>query len=360
MVATYLTDTLISGAFYGHPSLPFVYINNPKSACSTIKASLWRYTDQREGKKTLVFDQSLHVRTGRPFVTDILTESEETKSHILNKPFMSVVRNPYTRIASSYLHKLMGADPHLLEVFCDRYYLRAAAVNSETLPLQDFLEIIAFDDPLLLNPHFRCQSINIMAPLIDYDFIGHLEDMTAVGDYLTQHNVSLVSANVVGTTASMYQEKLLGYLTPESMELIRAIFQRDFEAFGYATGGGPTDRPATSKTNCSDSLSDVIKGTARYSSLPLAPELMSYYQFLEAPDDDVRLAIAESMSFSHRNRGILRQVGAFLASRDRHTYVSDIREQLHHCHFGHLNHISNKSIIDTDRVQRKPPRQQNL
>ncbi len=224
----YLTSALIKQAIFCHEALPLVYVNNPKAACSTIKASLWGYytgTTPPHGKQ-------IHLKNGEPFIEDLSSLPYSQISALLQKPIFSMVRNPYTRILSSYRFKVVGPDENMKRYFCDRYFLKYDQLNEDNLPFQDFLKIIAFDHPGLLNPHFREQSINLLIPFLPYNFIGCLENRDALTNFLQTHNVTTHLQNI--TVEQTEAPSISCYLTPSACSLIKTIFANDFATFGYS------------------------------------------------------------------------------------------------------------------------------
>ena len=68
--------------------LNLVYLNNPKVACSTIKASMWTTIDKAVGLET--YKDNPHALVGAPFVPDIFA-CEAHESPIAKATWFSVV-----------------------------------------------------------------------------------------------------------------------------------------------------------------------------------------------------------------------------------------------------------------------------
>jgi len=353
MAANYLSEALISYAIYGHPDLPVVYVNNPKAACSSIKTSLWRYYDELHQTNTLPKDRTVHIKTGKPFLESVLAASNEVQSSILEKPFFSVVRNPFSRIAGAYKQKLLGGDPHVLKWFCEAYFLRADLIDENSLPFSDFLKIVGLQDPLTLNPHFRTQSINLMLPFTAFDFIGRLEDMRSVREYLEHHGVVMTAANVSDDASGAHQEQLHAFYDQGCRALVEHIYQDDFMAFGYDPNEGIFSASRETKVHAGAGIKELVSDPANIATLALAPELKSYYRFVQENDIGKKLEIVESTDHFHKNRGILREMGAFLALHKKGRIYSEIQEQLFRCTFGHLDLITDRRIIDKDRLPKR-------
>jgi len=345
----YISNSLIQAAVYAHLDLPVVYINNPKAGCSSIKASLWGYYDKRHRQDSLVIDRRVHIKTGTPFIENILDSSDKTKEEILRKPVFSVVRNPFSRIAASYLHKIVGVDPHILAWFCERFLLKPEKISKKSLPFSEFLKIIAFDDPLLLNAHFRPQTINTLQPFIPFDFVGHIEEMQEVATYLRGHEICLQSANIVPEAAQVHNEKLVSFYNKEAIDLVAKIYRNDFQSFGYLPDGDIMSGPKSKPKYNGEGIVSFLKEGAHTQSC-LSPEQLFFWRFTQRQDMDAKLKLINETSHRHKNRGILRGVIAFLLSIEEHDLADEIKEHLYFCTTGHLGFLSDKSIIDQERL----------
>src|SRR4051794_28366471 len=72
---------------------------NPKSACSTLKLSIWRHEYAMGATRWPPPTAAIHRRenTALPKVA-----ADNLESALFDKPVFSIVRNPYTRILSAY------------------------------------------------------------------------------------------------------------------------------------------------------------------------------------------------------------------------------------------------------------------
>ena len=345
----YVSDDLLQSAVYTHPDLPLVYMNNPKAACSSIKASLWSYYDKMHQKESLVVDRSIHIKTGIPFIEKILDASAETKKAIIKKPIFSVVRNPFSRIAASYIHKLLGGDPYILSWFCERFFLKPETINRDSLPFEEFLKVIGFDDPLLLNVHFRRQSINILYPFVSYDFIGHLEDMGAVAEYLSAYNVLLESANISSSPDQEHKNKLVSLYNPKTIDLVTRLYSEDFENFGYSPKGGIFSGASSFVLHKDEGFRSFVMNGVR-TQCSLRPEYVFFQSFINETDRDAKLQLIREASHDHKNRGILRHVIGFLLTINECGLAEEIRKHLYFCNTGHLEFLSDRKIIAQERL----------
>jgi hypothetical protein len=99
----------------------FIYLDNPKTGCSSIKASLieleYRNTIN-EFKISTVCDGNnqrlIHNRAEIPFQSlSAFKQHSDPLGYLIQQQYyvFSLVRNPYTRIISAYYNKIMGNKP---------------------------------------------------------------------------------------------------------------------------------------------------------------------------------------------------------------------------------------------------------
>jgi hypothetical protein len=191
------------------------YINNPKVGCSSIKYSLLR-------DKALIHDDKIYSNYG-----DLKCDK-----------FFTVVRSPYSRIVSGFLDKI-ARPSNIRNELSEQYLLifgRKASlenVGEDKEGLLVFLNILKelFEkDVEAINPHFRPQYYNILPDFFNYEFIGKLENMDVVRDYLNEYGVEL---DVYSPHSTGAKDKLALFVDEINAELIKYIYKIDFDSFGY-------------------------------------------------------------------------------------------------------------------------------
>lgn len=181
------------------------YLHNPKVACSSIKSSLLK------GKVKNVHEAFLFPPYNNPHV-DIF----------------SVVRNPFSRVVSAYLDKIgAGKDHYVWLPFCKQFDLNP----EENLDFIDFLNILDSASPQELDHHFSPQVENLLAEFITPKFIGFIEDMKSVEDFLNLYGVKLETRAPHKTKSKELAPKLL---SEEAIGLILKIYKDDFDRYGYS------------------------------------------------------------------------------------------------------------------------------
>ena len=142
------------------------------------------------------------------------------------------VRNPYSRVLSAYLHKIV----HRLE---RGGCLEPAERNRfrETPSFPEFCRYLA-DGGLFNNIHWAPQTALMLLPLSKFDFIGKVEsfdsDIHTVLSRLGAENPKdfIVTHSRYFTHA---QRRLDDYYDAETRGLIGRLYERDFATFGYTT-----------------------------------------------------------------------------------------------------------------------------
>lgn len=201
------------------PEMPIIYVGNPKCGCSTIQKSLKRA------------QASAYLGAGRSFKQnenphsddDCLRRKGLNPSRCRDRHLFSCVRNPFARTLSAYLDKVVAGDP--------REYPELRGLKSTSF--EGFLNAVADTEPLHLDVHFRPQHINLNYANIIYDAVFFLENPTAVGQYLEQIMPGFVLERFA-PHARGAQEKLAAHYDRATLDLVRRIYARDFEAFGYS------------------------------------------------------------------------------------------------------------------------------
>jgi hypothetical protein len=152
------------------------------------------------------------------------------------------VRDPYSRAISCYLDRFQNrAEEYvrkeyrtfLAELF-DWHYAREIALESEPRPsFSEFIDELAKQSPSEMNAHWAPQSLLCGLGEMPFDFIGHMNTLSADVDHvlaklghLQEH---FPSQSDIGFPASGASTELLNNIyTLETMLKVRFIFDSDF------------------------------------------------------------------------------------------------------------------------------------
>lgn len=201
------------------PHIPVIYVNNPKSGCSTIKHSL-KAAEAREYRKS----GEDFKRSKSPHTEDDCLKRNGLSSSSCSQRFLiSCVRNPYTRALSCYLDKIETKSPRTLRA------LRNRGVESFEEYLLDLVRLSQRD----MNPHFRPQHINLNFPNITYDRVFFLENTNPLNRFLVQLSPGFQLETFAPHSRSS-NSRIRSHYTDRSAELVRSIYANDFLRFGYS------------------------------------------------------------------------------------------------------------------------------
>jgi len=208
------------------PEIPVIYVSNPKSGCSTIKDSLKAAQAEAYHRSNFHFQRADDAHIG----DDCLKNDGLSPRACRQRYVISCVRNPFTRALSGFLDKVNHPDAPLWREFGYRRF-----DDFET-----YLRALAKLEPRDTNSHFRAQHINLDCPRIVYDAIFFLENLPPLARYLSQicpdFKLKTRAPHARGANAKLRQ-----HYTGQTIELVREIFARDFELFGYSDSLDETD-----------------------------------------------------------------------------------------------------------------------
>jgi hypothetical protein len=154
----------------------FIYVNNPKCGCTTTKATLnlW-YAAWHNLSLSYASLSDIHRRDHNPMLSPAQMQDDWDALLIEDQSYFRVtlLRDPVSRIASAYASKLSW-DSQERQAFN-----RALGQPEKTqLSFGLFLDAISQKPHLLeANEHWRPQTDQIAAKLIDYDHICFMETL---------------------------------------------------------------------------------------------------------------------------------------------------------------------------------------
>ena len=237
---------------------------NPKSACSTVKYTLWaaEFAAGRIDKAPPKKKKGIHGAADAIFRrADLATLATDLAA----TPRVTMVRNPYTRLLSCYLEKIAGSKPPkkiaLLDLGLDR---------NEPLSFATFVQIVARQDSRDMDAHWAPQAYLGQPRDLRYDIIGSLEAIDTDMDRI------LVAAGLPPRPVESYIPHRTGagkaidkHYTDDLIALVRTRYAEDFAAFGYSTDIGealaPPDRANANgeRVSGSDILSEPLDALTR-------------------------------------------------------------------------------------------------
>lgn len=210
----------------------YIYVETPKAGCSTIKDTLQRM--ELEYPELIRSNADcLHDRNYSP----LLSPSQSCGlDRLLGNPDYFVfcfVRNPYTRLLSAYLEKIVQGK------YAKTNILIAMGENptelTKEISFQEFIDVVCHQSISQMDPHWRMQYYQTFQDSINYDFIGRLENFQNDCDYV----FSKIRADYAKyyrserRHATRSEEFLNKFYSEDLKERVFDKYKQDFEYFGY-------------------------------------------------------------------------------------------------------------------------------
>jgi hypothetical protein len=225
------------GAMVASRRLRYVYVQNCKCASSTVRATLWA---AEHGLGLAGPPGAPHrMVDGVPFVDD-----PRRWEHVEDEFVFTIVRNPYVRVLSAYLDKIVR---HRGPLAWGRF-AAAHGLGDGPLAFGDFLRLVAATPEDQMDVHWRPQSCCLAPSVVPYDFIGSMETFQAdiahvlhriFGDRVPLRDIVHHRTGSSGQLAQHYGS--------EEIRLVRQIYAADFANLGYSTDPTVLTRRDTSR-----------------------------------------------------------------------------------------------------------------
>lgn len=200
-----------------------VYVKNLKAGCSTV--TLWLHRIHT-GDHEFVPDTARHAEFKTPRAGAV--GWGRVARMLSGEAFrFTFTRDPLRRAESAYRDKILATDE---ELYRDRIRETLALPPDSAVTLDVFVDALEAGDPLTMDPHWRPQHLNLMHPLVTYDFVGRLEnfaaDLAHVRDACGLPDVAAPIRNFT-SRESLFDSR------PDLARRVRAVYARDYELYGY-------------------------------------------------------------------------------------------------------------------------------
>jgi histidine ammonia-lyase len=254
----------------------------------------------------------------------------------------SVVRNPFMRTLSAYLNKIGKRNSSVGRSFLERFGLRSGITQAE-LSFSDFLRLAECEPDELLNNHIRPQYLNLLHPFSKPAYIGRLENMAEVEEYLAARGVETVEQK----GRSMNTSELIDvHYTDEAEAIVARKFAADFRLFGYSTK--LAERKAFVEPQWRNDEPDLLMGWLADKHFPLEHLDEAPRAYAEITDDEnTDRQIERIRAIYERDDNWERlETYAGMARRAEHKSLARaIRERTALIRNAHRDRIQNKDIL---------------
>lgn len=227
----------------------YMFVNVPKVASTSILGQMQIAEDPVAAAEM----PNAHDRRVSPLarLTDFSTDVQEEVLFGAQYKRISFVRNPFNRLLSAYLSKiekpLVGwkvnpASPEVRPPKADILAIIQGKTKvdivdmSPNVSFQEFLDVVASQDIVDMDIHWKPQFSIINPAEIDYDFVGRMENFN--DDFLSIKKIAGITAlNTPEVSANMTRssEKLAAYYDAETTNQLLQVYSDDFEYFDYET-----------------------------------------------------------------------------------------------------------------------------
>lgn len=211
------------------PEYQCVYVKNAKVASSTIL--LWMHRIHFDDPDYLPA-VNVHRESHLPHPRQV---GWRRVVRMLNgRAFrFSFVRDPVRRVESAYRDKVANVAGKNAFRIRLRDQLGLPPGPTDPITFDQFVAAIESQAPIEQDPHWRPQHLNLMHPLVEYDFIGRLENFAADLERLREAaglpamRVEVRNVSTKGSSGSLYDGR------PDLLRRVRDAYAKDLELYGY-------------------------------------------------------------------------------------------------------------------------------
>ncbi len=214
----------------------YIYCQTPKAACSTVK----RFLILNEGYCELPFETAtakydqldmLHMRDFSPLLNP--KQLYPFKARLGDPDFFKFcfVRNPYSRVLSAYLDKVVHNRDQVKQV---KAVLGRTMYPATKISFADFVRVVVETPIGLMDTHWKNQYHHLCADVINYDFIGKFENIDSdLAEVARRAGLDIGLYRDYSPHRSHASDLTDKYYTKTLRDMVYKKFQADFETFGY-------------------------------------------------------------------------------------------------------------------------------
>ena len=209
------------------PDSGCIFVKNPKAATSTVMLWLHRI---HTGDHTWV-PGHIHREHGLPEPAEVGWE-KVTWMLAGGAYRFAFVRDPIRRAESVYLSKVRKHRAHRVRADLERT-LGLPVDRRRDLSLDQFVAALEIQarDPIEMDPQWRPQYLNLMHPLVEYDYVGRVEtfgpDLARIRAAAGLPDVPFEVLNRSKRPGGLFDGR------PDLLRRVSDVYAQDLELYGY-------------------------------------------------------------------------------------------------------------------------------
>jgi len=228
-----------------------MYFAVPKAACTAMK---WLLHDLEGGgplpmKWAPAHTSGIHFR-GNISLPSLVDLDDDTQKHVLQSPDflrMTIVRNPYDRLISSWRDKIALCEPGFERIYLDIKGRTPRDDSDLSVSLEEFVKWLATNcDMRTIDMHLRRQTDHTFFTALNFSWVGKVERMDEI---LRQFQLHLGHAEPLQLRKTNISVKFdYGVIDDRLAKMISKLYQPDFDVLDYDPNTWPSTaaQPETS------------------------------------------------------------------------------------------------------------------
>lgn len=207
----------------------YVFFQISKSASSSVKYILQQVEVKGTGRKVI----NVNDRYLSPHICPSQLDAEGLNNVLFNNEYKKItfVRNPYSRVLSCYLHRILSDKKSASNRVISRY---TKGRDPFSIDFSEFVSIICNQTSKEQESHWRVQSDDVFFDKLNFDFVGKVEsldeDLKKMCGLL---NCDFLQGKDKSPKKTSAKEKIREYYNDKLAYLIYERYKKDFENFGY-------------------------------------------------------------------------------------------------------------------------------
>lgn len=217
----------------------YLYFEVPKAACTQMK-ELLRTLEGGPPVKLLAGrtwqtrrEMFVHARSSVP-LPSLVDLDDRTQREVLESPDffrMTIVRNPYKRLISSYRNRVLLCEPGAEEVYLHVKGGLPGIRNKSLVSFKEFIDYVESCNLRTCNVHWSRQVDHVFFPVLNFSYVGKVEQFGEALGRFGQH-LGLADPLVADKRNVSFPVGFASY-SQDLAGRVYSLYREDFETLGY-------------------------------------------------------------------------------------------------------------------------------